>query len=103
MPPRPVLANMEDPIVVTAEEARYWIEVCDSYLDPDADPDEIFSKTELTRANACDWVIQGFPVLMAMLEERDWIFSGDYVERLRLHIRTLEAMIRNLWQATARD
>jgi hypothetical protein len=92
---------MEDPIVVTAEEARYWIEVCDSYVGED--PDEIFEETGLTRANACDWAIHGFPVQAALLDERDWITVSDYIERLRQHLRQLEGMIRSLWQATARD
>lgn len=101
IPAEPVAPALSNPpiIVLTAEDARYYADVCQRYEDPAEDAQDVLSSTGLSRAAACRWAIYGFTVQGEISEEDNLNRMAAYAEAMRAYAEQLRGMIWNLWNA----
>lgn len=89
--------------MLTAEDARYYLDVCRRYQPPlPEDPETIKAETGLSEANACNWAVYGFTVQGEITQENNLNTMAGYIEKLRAYAQTLRETIHNLYEASQR-
>lgn len=96
--PSPPALKLPPVLVMTREEALYYVDACDDFK-PD-DPDDVYTQEELwvkypglTEENACDWAIYGFTVQDWLSVESGMAEIAGYVEQLRAQIRFMARLM----------
>jgi len=79
-------------IVVTADEARYYLEVCDAWASGEYSPAEMAEQYPgLSRGDACDWAVYG-------LSSQGWFtlesLVAEFVRRQQACRATVDALHR---------
>ena len=101
IPPEPIapkLADLLSPvIVITAEEAAYYAEICEDYSQYSAE-EMLDRQPGLSQSAACDWAIYGQTVQGNLNLENIFILQATYAEQMRAHTKFLRDMIESMYQ-----
>lgn len=99
--PQPSAPNLEfpQPIVVTPEEARYWLEACDAFRGEDSSPEQLEEDYPgLTEDSACNWSIYGLTTQDWYSLEWSFEVLNTYIENLRQIIQTQTDMANSRYE-----